>query len=361
MTTQHEAPTATDDHGDGRHLPVTMPDPCTFSPREWEVLSSFWHPVAWSADVNDEPTGATLLDEDLVIYRTSAGVVVARDICLHRGSRLTLGRIEGDELVCRYHGWRYSDDGRCTRIPSQPPDRKISPRVRLFTCPSVERYGLIWTCLSGEPKNDLPEWPEAEDPGYRKLSLPDQLWETSAARQVENFLDVSHFSFVHTGTFGNPDQTEIPDVDVELTPYGMRYKFPYLAGNPESSPLGNVPTVQRLMLYDLTLPFGARLAIRYPEKGADATHVIFDCASPVSAKRMRVFFFIARNFDHDTPAEELLAWESKILSEGPVVQSQRPEELPLDLAEELHVQADRMTIAYRKELAKLGLGPSYSR
>lgn len=345
-----------------RHHSATMPDPCTFSPSEWQVLSKFWHPIAWSAEVVDEPVCITLLDEDLVVYRTSAGAVVARDLCLHRGSRLTLGRIEQDELICRYHGWRYGVDGRCTRIPSQPVDRKISPRARLFTFPVAERYGLIWTCLSAEPKNALPEWPEAEDPSYRWLNLPEQQWETSAARQIENFLDVSHFSFVHTGTFGNPDQTEVPDIDVELTPYGMRYEFPYLAGNPTSSPLGNVPTVQRLMRYDLTLPFCARLAIRYPEKGADATHVIFDCATPVSARRMRVFFFIARNFEHETPAEELMAWESRILGEDkPVVQSQRPEELPLDLTEELHVQADRMTIAYRKELARLGLGPSFAR
>ena len=173
---------------------------------------------------------------------------------------------------------------------------------------------------------------------------------------------MSHFSFVHTSTFGNPDRTEIADVDVELTPTGLRYEFPYLAGNPASSPLGSQPNLMRVMHYDLTLPFCARLAIRYPEKGDDATHIIFDCASPVSAKRMRVFFFIARNFDPDTPSEELMTWESKILSEDrPVVQSQRPEELPIDLAEELHVQADRMTIAYRKELAKLGLGPAYSR
>ena len=51
---------------------------------------------------------------------------------------------------------------------------------------------------------------------------------------------------------------------------------------------------------------------------------------------------------------ELLGWEEKIVGEDrPVVESQRPEELPLDLAEELHVQSDRMTIAYRKELTKL--------
>src|SRR6266545_2481228 len=332
---QPEAPTATiDSNIEHPHHSAKMPDPCTFSPREWETLSGLWHPVAWSTDVADEPVGVTLLDEDLVIYRTSGGVVVARDLCLHRGSRLTLGWLDSDELVCRYHGWRYSVDGRCTRVPSQPAGRKISPRARLFTYPSVERYGMIWTCLSGSPKEDLPEWPEAEDPNYLWLNLPTQEWRTSAARQVENFLDISHFSFVHRGTFGNPD----------------------------FSALGSTPTILRLMTYDVTLPFSVKLTIHYPEKGKDAKHIIFNTASPTSAKRMRIFFFIARNFDRDRSPEELLGWEEKIVGEDrPVVESQRPEELPLDLAEELHVQSDRMTIAYRKELTKLGLGPSYTR
>jgi vanillate O-demethylase monooxygenase subunit len=187
-------------------------------------------------------------------------------------------------------------------------------------------------------------------------------WRTSAARQVENFMDISHFSFVHRGTFGNPDLAEMTDFDVEVTPGGLRYDYEYLAVNPDFSSLGAAPTIRRLMTYGVTLPFSAELAIHYPERGPNAKHIIFNAASPVSAKRMRIFMFIARNFDHDRPAEELLEWEERIVSEDKtVVESQRPEELPLDLVEELHVQSDRMTIAYRKELSKLGLGPAYSR
>ena len=251
-----------------------LPDPCTFDPLEWETLSTFWHPVAYSHDVANTPVAATLLDEELVIYRTSQGVVVAKNLCLHRGSRLTLGRLEGDEIVCAYHGWRYGVDGRCTRIPAQPPDRRISPRARLLTHPAVERYGVVWTCLSENPRRDLPEWPEAEDSGYRWLNLEPQDWRTSAARQVENFLDVSHFGFVHAGTFGNPQVTEVDEIDVEVTPFGLHYEYAYLARNPAISMLGSSETIQRWMVYDLWLPFCARLAIKYPEKGARSENVI---------------------------------------------------------------------------------------
>jgi len=81
-----------------------------------------------------------------------------------------------------------------------------------------------------------------------------QSWKTSAARQVENFMDVSHFSFVHAGTFGNPDVTEVALVDVEQTAHGLHYDFPYLANNPKNSPLGGNEVIQRHTTYDVTSP-----------------------------------------------------------------------------------------------------------
>jgi vanillate O-demethylase monooxygenase subunit len=317
--------------------------------------------VAYSGEVTGGPVRATLLDVDLVVYRTSAGVVAARDLCLHRGSMLSLGHLDGDELVCAYHGWRYGPRGACTRIPSQPPARRISPNIRLLTYPVQERHGLIWCCLAGAPAQEAPNWRETEDPEFRQLHLPAQTWRTSAARQVENFLDVSHFPFVHQQTFGNAAATEIPAVPVQRTEHGLRYGFSYLAANPAGSPLGETPTIRRETTYDLTLPFACKLTIAYPEKGDGARHVLIDVAQPVSARVVRLYLLIARNFDHHVPDRELLAWEQAIVGQDrPVVESQRPEELPLDLGQELHVQADSMTIAYRRALAGLGLGAAHS-
>jgi vanillate O-demethylase monooxygenase subunit len=335
-----------------------MPRECTFTPADWQILSRFWHPVAFSHDVGSAPVPARLLDQDLVVYRTSGAVVVARDICLHRGARLTLGQLDGDELVCAYHGWRYGTDGRCTRIPSQPREIRISPKARLFTYPAAERYGLVWTCLAGSENPDLPDWPEAEDPGYRWLALPPLDWAASSAREVDNFLDVSHFSFVHAVTFGNAAEPEIPEVKVERTPRGLRYDFSFLANNPDASPVSGQTSLRWDTSYHLTLPFSVRIWQQYPERG-ESFHVVFNASCPVSARRSRTFFFVCRNFDFDVPAEEILDWEGKIMAEDQrIVESQRPEELPLNLHDELHVRADRMTTAYRKALTELGLGAS---
>jgi hypothetical protein len=43
-----------------------------------------------------------------------------------------------------------------------------------------------------------------------------------AGRQVEGFLDVSHFAFVHTESFGERENPEVPDYPVERLPHGFR-------------------------------------------------------------------------------------------------------------------------------------------
>ena len=340
-------------------MALGVPTETTFAPSDWEVLASFWHPVAYSKEVRDDaPYPIRLLDHDLVAYRTDGGLVVARDVCVHRGTPLSLGHLECGELVCRYHGWHYGADGRCTLIPSFGPGHRIPPKARLMTCQAVERYGIVWALLADEARLPMPAWPEVEDPSYRTVCPDAQNWAISAGRQVENFLDISHFSFVHTGTFGNRDWAQIPEVEIERTPQGFKYDFIYMASNPGVSPLSGGDTIHRTMHYELTLPFSARLVIEYPSEQRD---VVFITAAPVSAKSDRVFLFVSRNYDHHKSDEELLAWDLAILAEDRViVERQRPEELPLDLSAEMHVSADRMTLAYRKALGDLGLGRRYT-
>jgi len=325
----------------------------TLLPSDRDVLARYWHPVAFSKDVAPGPFAARLLDVDLVVYRTADAVVVARDLCIHRGTPLTLGHVDGDELVCRYHGWRYAADGRCTLIPSRGPG-SVPARARLLVVPSLERYGLVWACLDPAGQSTLPDWPEAEATEFRVVYPELQEWATSAGRQIENFLDVSHFSFVHRGTFGNPDRPLVPDIQIEPTAHGLRFEYEYDAGNPDSSPLDGAPVVRRRMHYDLCLPFAARLVIAYDDGRRD---VVCVATAPAEAARARIFFFVARNYDLEQPEERFLAWDMAILEEDrQIVECQRPEQLPLDLRDELHVRADVMAVAYRRALTELGLG-----
>src|SRR5688572_14299650 len=103
-------------------MPVAsvLPRNCTFSPSDWAVLAAHWHPVAVAADVTTGPMPARLLDQDLVLYRTDAGITVAADLCAHRGAPLSMGKMRDGLIACAYHGYCYDHTGRCTLVPAHP-------------------------------------------------------------------------------------------------------------------------------------------------------------------------------------------------------------------------------------------------
>ena len=338
-------------------VPQILPRGCTFSERDWNALASYWHPVALSSQIGGKkPLPVTLLDLELVLYRAGGGVVAARDLCLHRGVPLSLGWLEGEEVVCAYHGFRYGSNGECTSVPAQP-HAAIPRKLCLTTYPAVERYGLVWVCLAGEAKAPLPDWPELEDPGLASLEVDCGAWQCSAARHTENFNDLAHLSWVHAGTFGNRDRPEVAQYEVEVREGGLHFESDY-----ERYSLGietGAKSVERIhYVYDHSLPFYSRLQIRF-ENGNVLT--IFDLASPQSSRKSRIFLRSARNFDIDGPNEPHTAALLKVLDEDKaIVEAQRPEELPLDLSEEFHIRADRFSTVYRQQLKAAGLGAEYT-
>ncbi|MGH3382246.1 MAG: Rieske 2Fe-2S domain-containing protein [Actinoallomurus sp.] len=76
------------------------------------ALRACWHPVAFAAELEDKPIARKLLGEALALYRDSSGTARAvSDLCIHRGTAISLGWVDGDEIVCPYHGWHYGTDG----------------------------------------------------------------------------------------------------------------------------------------------------------------------------------------------------------------------------------------------------------
>ena len=181
----------------------TPPAHCTFDPEDWLRLARCWHPVARACDIAGAPVKATLLDEQLVIYRIKGQVVVARDVCPHRGVPLTLGFHEEEGIVCPYHGLRFGEDGRCNRIPSSP-GQPIPAKLHLTSFAVEERYGLIWTCLACDPDNPppLPTMPHWDDAGFQQINCPAFEVKGFAGRQVEGFLDVAHFAWTASSERG---------------------------------------------------------------------------------------------------------------------------------------------------------------
>ena len=143
--------------------PVTSPSAVGVQP----ALRSCWHPVAFARDLVSEPFPALVLDEPLVLWRDSGGTAHAfSDLCIHRGTALSLGSVRDDEIVCPYHGWRYGTDGACTLIPQLEDPKRIPRKARAAAFSCQERYGMVWVMLD-EPRWPLPEVPELESEEWR--------------------------------------------------------------------------------------------------------------------------------------------------------------------------------------------------
>jgi phenylpropionate dioxygenase-like ring-hydroxylating dioxygenase large terminal subunit len=338
---------------------VTLPRKCSFTESDWHALAPFWYPVAFSHEVTRAPYAARLLDERVVVYRlTDGSLVAAKDICFHRGAPMSMGHVEGDEIVCKYHGLRYDAKGQCVCIPAHP-GGAISPRLHLHMFDVQEAFGLVWVRLVNDGPRSLPVMEEWTDPDYIQV-LPNSVpMKASAGRQMEGFLDVSHFAFVHVGTFGEVDNPEVPDYTVTKTEAGfVADYFSTVSNYSRDFKHLNPPDFIWRRRFEVFLPFTAKLTVTFP---GDGKLHIMNAVCPVSARELRLFVPICRNFDKDAPMQASLDFNHQVFAEDQaIVEQQYPEDLPLDLHAEAHFPADRSSIAYRKGLAALGLSTAYT-
>ena len=321
------------------------------------MRENFWFPIAYSDDLGDEPQGFTLFEEKLVVVRLAGAPRVFEDLCRHRGAALSLGKvIDGCRLRCPYHGWTYDAEGRVTSVPAR---EELSPafrNVRVPSFPAVESSGLVWTTL-GDPKFPVPVVPEVDDPDYKFLHLDIYEWDCSLPRRLENYFDFSHFAWVHDGILGDSTQPRIEDYDVEKVGGELRFvagPFVEFTDNVKNSPeSGTGDTYGAMKQYQVFLPNAMKLN---SAAGETEDYVLWVAVAPVNRKRTRCFTYVGRNYpgrDADFRAFAQMVTDQ----DQPVVESQRPEELPADLAAEMHVRgADLGTLEYRKWLLDIANG-----
>lgn len=321
------------------------------------ALRRCWHPVGYVHELGREPRSTTLLDEPLVLWRDSTATAHAfRDVCVHRGTALSLGAVEGDEIVCPYHGWRYGGDGACTAIPQLADPARVPARARAAAYRCVERYGVLWVALE-EPRWPLPEVAELEDPAWRVVRTGPFAWRTDASRQVENFTDFGHFAFVHRGLLGDPTKPVVAAHEVVTDGHVLRYRY----GRPDQPNTGAFPVFtsgerkdeMRRTRYALHLPY---IIVEHIDWGGADGLVYCFASQPVSADRCVGYCLVARNYNLDQPDLVMQDFERTIFAQDQhVVESQRPEQVPFDLAAELHLTFDAVAMAYRRAMRAHGL------
>jgi phenylpropionate dioxygenase-like ring-hydroxylating dioxygenase large terminal subunit len=321
-------------------------------------LRQCWHPVAYEHEIGTAPRAVTLLDEPLALWRDGRRRLHAfHDLCVHRGTALSLGRVEGDEIVCPSHGWRYGGDGACTLIPSGIGPMGVPARARAGTYRCAERYGIVWVALE-EPRWPLPEVSELDDPAWRTVATGPFPWRCDASRQVENFTDFGHFAFVHAGLLGDPAKPEVAPYDVRLDGHVLHYAY----GRPDQANTETFPVFAdearkdetRRTRYALHLPY---TVVEHIDWGGRDGLVYFFASQPAALDRCVGYCLVARNYNLDQPDRVLQEFERVIFGQDQrVVESQRPARVPFDLAQELHLRFDAVAVAYRRAMAAHGLG-----
>jgi phenylpropionate dioxygenase-like ring-hydroxylating dioxygenase large terminal subunit len=308
--------------------------------------------VARATDLGAAPLGVVLLGQPLVVWRSPAGIVAAADRCRHRGAALHRGEIADGLLICPYHGWHYESSGRCVAVPAHP-GLALPASLRLITYPCRERHGLIWTVLGTPAVVEPPPFPAWDTPEARRLIPPSMNIEASAGRQLEGFIDVSHFAWVHAGSFGDRDRPLVPDYALERLPEGFRFtSISDVPNVPRGTPIEVPPGFRWSRTFEVTLPYLARLTVTFPHGGRLS---LLNAVQPIAPDRCRVFTLVARDFGDDN-GEETLAFNRRIFEEDQAIQAiQSPAWLPLAGESEFHVPSDRASITYRSMLSERGL------
>ena len=204
---------------------------------------------------------------------------------------------------------------------------------------------LVWLRLDPEAGTDIPGCPAWGDEAFRCVEGEPYTWPTSAGRRLENFVDLSHFPFVHDGSLGDRRHTTVPIADIARVGGELRFRF-------EPEPDMDLPDVALMALtdYRIWMPFTVNLDFFFPdgERGQ-----LWMTASPVESGTCRSFWFTCRTADRDGDDRPHLDFQDLVLAEDlPVIAAQDPPEIP-GPAEEQSVPVDAVSLAYRRWLREL--------
>jgi len=159
-------------------------------------LRRFWQPIYHSADLaRGRAVPLKILGENFTLYRGESGrLCLTEPRCPHRGTQLSSGWVEADDLRCFYHGWKFAPDGQCNEQPAE--DSSYCERIKLNSYPTREYLGLIFVYLGGGVPPRFPTYPEFENfDGL--IEIDSYLRECNYFQNLENALDMSHVAFVH--------------------------------------------------------------------------------------------------------------------------------------------------------------------
>jgi phenylpropionate dioxygenase-like ring-hydroxylating dioxygenase large terminal subunit len=285
-------------------------------------LRNCWQVAAFAHELYVDFIARRLLDEPVLLFRTSDGAIAALDDhCPHRVVPLSIGKRVGDAVQCGYHGTVVAADGRCLRIPGQT---HIPNNSATRTYPALERFDLIWIWM-GDPAladealvpnlfwMDDPQWTAAK--GYIHMEADYRL-------VTDNLLDLSHETYIHASSLGNREEESIADFPATVTIEDGRIVHARrdMAGI-EAPPAwvaasATAGTIDRLQIASYQPPGINMTEAGHRPHGHDGDYMTFGrvmhLLTPETATTTHYFFALARNYQIEDPALTQLIVDSTL-------------------------------------------------
>ncbi len=293
-----------------------------------------WYVIATAEEITPQPLGRTLCAQPVVLFRNTAGEAVAlEDYCPHRGLPLSMGRVDGDRLICGYHGLTVDCGGRCVAMPSQ--SDKITRLRGARAYPLVEQQGYIWLWPGDAEQADpalvpdlhwlsSPDW--AFRGGYYHLSCDYRLL-------IDNLMDLTHETYVHADSIGQPEIDEAEPV-LEGDDNEVRLSRVMEGINPppfwqaalQGGGLAHDVPCDRWQVCRFQPPGQVMIEVGVAHAGTGgpqaslahrASGVVVDLITPETEHSCHYFWGMARNFcvDDDDLSEQILASQGQIFAE----------------------------------------------
>lgn len=272
-------------------------------------LTNSWYVAAWDAEVDQAPLARTICGVPMLFYRKlDRSVVAMRDACPHRLLPLSMGIREGDSIRCKYHGLKLGPDGKAVEMPIRTD--AVNPKICATTFVTHEKHRFVWVWVGEAAKADpalIPDlWPCSKpgwtfDGGYYRIDCDYRL-------MVDNLMDLTHETYVHAGSIGQPEIMEAPiETVVKDGRVFVRRWMPGIDAPPFwRSALKQEGLVDRWQVCEFLLPSVVMIDVGVAPVGSGATieshdqgvrGMVVDFMTPESEGSHHYFWGMARNFD----------------------------------------------------------------
>jgi len=214
---------------------------------------------------------------------------------------------------------------------------------------SSKKYGFLWACL-GEPGRDILHVPEAHEADRYIVTGGSIAVSVSGLRAVENFLDMGHFPFVHTGWLGEEPHTEVPPYKVEITDEDEVLATQCRFFQPVASPTAS-GGIMADYEYKVSRPYTVALYKTNPVQPNRMDYIAL-FVQPVDEENCIAHPLLCYLKDNTNEAE--LRWFMQLIfaQDKPILENQLPKRLPLDPRAETPIRADASSVYYRRWLRR---------